>query len=302
MHGGPLGSSVHGNLQARLLEWVAVPPSQGDLPNPGIEPRYPALQEDSLLSEPPGKPREGQGIWNRNTKHSSFWSGYVYTWKEASLRKVKLLRGYVGLHLSSCIASSSSCHCTSFTYTSLIHMLDYIEREGGVEGSVSFPTSILCLRRKLQKGSSISLFKTSNDKGFPNGSDSKGSACIAGDLDSVSGLGRSLEKGMTTHSSILAWRTPWTEEPGRLKFMGSQRVRHDWATNIWGFPGGTSKEPACQRRTCKRRRFDPWVGNILWRRKRQPTPVSLPGESHGQIQTIQTRGLGKVCKVSCCGH
>ena len=111
-----------------------------------------------------------------------------------------------------------------------------------------------------------------------------------------------LEKGMTTHSSILAWRTPWTEEPGRLQFMGSQRVRHDWATNTWGFPGGTSKEPACQRRTCKRRRFDPWVGNILWRRKRQPTPVSLPGESHGQIQTIQTRGLGKVCKVSCCGH
>ena len=100
-----------------------------------------------------------------------------------------------GYHLSSCIASSSSCHCTSFTYTSLIHMLDYIEREGGVEGNVSFPTSILCLHRKLQKGSSISLFKTSNDKGFPSGSDSKGSACSAGDLDSVSGLGRSPGEG-----------------------------------------------------------------------------------------------------------
>ena len=36
-----------------------------------------------------------------------------------------------------------------------------------------------------------------------------------------------LEKGMTTHSSILAWRTPWTEEPGRLQFRGSHRVRHD---------------------------------------------------------------------------
>ena len=35
---------------------------------------------------------------------------------------------------------------------------------------------------------------------------------------------------MTTHSSILAWRTPWTEEPGRVQFMGSQRVRHDWPT------------------------------------------------------------------------
>ena len=36
-----------------------------------------------------------------------------------------------------------------------------------------------------------------------------------------------LEKGMTTHSSILAWRIPWTEEPARLQSMGSQRVRHD---------------------------------------------------------------------------
>ena len=35
------------------------------------------------------------------------------------------------------------------------------------------------------------------------------------------------EKGMATHSSVLAWRIPWTEEPGGLQFMGSQRVRHD---------------------------------------------------------------------------
>ena len=36
-----------------------------------------------------------------------------------------------------------------------------------------------------------------------------------------------LEKAMATHSSILAWRIPWTKEPGRLQFMGSQRVKHD---------------------------------------------------------------------------
>ena len=36
-----------------------------------------------------------------------------------------------------------------------------------------------------------------------------------------------LEKAMATHSSILAWRIPWSEEPGRLQFMGSQRVGHD---------------------------------------------------------------------------
>ena len=45
----------------------------------------------------------------------------------------------------------------------------------------------------------------------------------------VRSLGREdpLEKGMATHSSILAWKIPWTEEPGRLQSMGSQGVRHD---------------------------------------------------------------------------
>ena len=41
-----------------------------------------------------------------------------------------------------------------------------------------------------------------------------------------------LEKEMETHSSTFAWRIPWTEEPGRLKSLGSERVGHDWATNI----------------------------------------------------------------------
>ena len=42
----------------------------------------------------------------------------------------------------------------------------------------------------------------------------------------------SLEKEMAIHSSTLAWKIPWTEEPGRLPSMGSQRVRHDWATSL----------------------------------------------------------------------
>ena len=50
-----LDFSVHEILQTRILEWVAIPPP-GDLPNPGIKPRSPALQADSLLSEPAGKP------------------------------------------------------------------------------------------------------------------------------------------------------------------------------------------------------------------------------------------------------
>ena len=57
------------------------------------------------------------------------------------------------------------------------------------------------------------------------------------------------------HFSTLAWKIPWTEEPGRLQSMGSQRVGYDWATSLSLFTF------------------------LHWRRKWQPTPVFLPGES-----------------------
>ena len=60
--------------------------------------------------------------------------------------------------------------------------------------------------------------------GLPGGSDSKESACNAGDEGLIPGSGRSLEKEMATHSSILAWEIPWTEEPGGLQSMGSQKT------------------------------------------------------------------------------
>ena len=53
-----------------------------------------------------------------------------------------------------------------------------------------------------------------------DGSDIKEYACNAGDLVSIPGSGRSSEKGMATLTSILAWRIPWTEEPGGLQSMG----------------------------------------------------------------------------------
>ena len=61
----------------------------------------------------------------------------------------------------------------------------------------------------------------------PGGSEVKASAYNVGDPGSIPGLGRSPEKEMATHSSILAWKIPWTEEPGRLQSMGSKRVGHD---------------------------------------------------------------------------
>ena len=55
----------------------------------------------------------------------------------------------------------------------------------------------------------------------------KASAYNAGDLGSIPGLGRYLEKGLAAHSSTLTWKIPWTEEPGRLQSMGSKRVGHN---------------------------------------------------------------------------
>ena len=77
------------------------------------------------------------------------------------------------------------------------------------------------------------------------------------------------EKAMAPHSSTLAWKIPWTEEPGRLQSMGLLRIRHDWATSLSFFTF------------------------MHWRRKWQPTPVFLPGESQGR------RSLVGCCL---CGH
>ena len=66
--------------------------------------------------------------------------------------------------------------------------------------------------------------------GFPGGPNDKRPSCNAGDSrDAGSILGREdpLEEGRTTHSSVLAWRIPWTEEPSRIQSIGSQRVKHN---------------------------------------------------------------------------
>ena len=68
----------------------------------------------------------------------------------------------------------------------------------------------------------------------------------------------SLQKAMAPHSSTLAWKIPWMEQPGRLQSMGSLRVRHYWATSLSFFTF------------------------MHWRRKWQSTPVFLPGESQGR--------------------
>ena len=98
---------------------------------------------------------------------------------------------------------------------------------------------------------------------------------------------------------FLAWKIPWTEEPGRLQSMGSLRIGHDWVTSLSFFTfmhwrrqwqpipalvpgesqGWLSWERVCLQ--CRRLWFDPWVGKIPWRREQLPTPVFWPEKFHG---------------------
>ena len=78
-----------------------------------------------------------------------------------------------------------------------------------------------------------------------------------------------MEKAMAPHSSTLAWKIPWVEEPRRLQSMGSLRVRQDWATSLSLFTF------------------------MHWRRKWQPTPVFLPGESQGRGSLVGCRPWGR---------
>ena len=64
------------------------------------------------------------------------------------------------------------------------------------------------------------------NSGLSYGSDGKDSACIAQDSGSIPGLEDPLEKEVASHSSILAWRISWTEEPGGVQSMGLQRIGH----------------------------------------------------------------------------
>ena len=68
--------------------------------------------------------------------------------------------------------------------------------------------------------------------GFPSGSVGKESACNAGDLGVMPGSGRSLEKEMATHSSISAWKIPWTEELGREERLNLQNIKQLMQLNI----------------------------------------------------------------------
>ena len=113
----------------------------------------------------------------------------------------------------------------------------------------------------------------------------------------VQSLGQedSLEKEMVTHSSTLTWKIPWMEEPGGLQSMGSQRVRHDWATSLqlldpnWHLSAFRTTPVSDSRKEEGRRESCLWCSSsrgILWFHREFWTWEDPSGQSH-----IETRGL-----------
>ena len=82
-------------------------------------------------------------------------------------------------------------------------------------------------RTRLKRLSSSSIHKDESITGFPGGSVVKNLPVHAREVGLIPGSGRSPGEGNGNHSSILAWKIPWTEKPGGLQSMGSKRVGHD---------------------------------------------------------------------------
>ena len=165
---------------SRKEYWSGLPyPLPGDLLNPGIESRSPALQADSLPPEPPMNRLESNLLKD--------WTSRCWGWDQNS-GLIFLL--YARLSWKWWIWAPQCPASLEFkNISNLMHLM-----------------------------------------GFPGVSDGKESACNAGDPGLIPpGWEDLLEKGMATHSSILSWRIPWTEESGQLWSVGSQRVGHNWS-------------------------------------------------------------------------
>ena len=108
--------------------------------------------------------------------------------------------------------------------------------------------------------------------GFPGGSEVKASACNAGYLGLIPGLGKSPGEGNGNPLQYYCLENPmdrgaWRGTDHRVAKNQTQRLHFHF-------------------HQCRRHGFDPWVGKIPWRRKWQPTPIFLPGKSHGQRSLV----------------
>ena len=121
--------------------------------------------------------------------------------------------------------------------------------------SFKYPVGLVFLFPILSSSALISLLQTTN---------LSLSTCLK-----LCFLGEPKEKAMAPHSSTIAWKIPWTEDPGGLQSMGSLRVGHNWVTLLSLFTF------------------------MHWRRKWQPTPALSPGGSQGQASLVGCRLWGR---------
>ena len=285
----PPGSSVHGILQARILEWVPCPPP-GDIPNPGIKTaslRSPAVAggffttgaiwKGHLSCEEPGK--NPVALWYGlcdATFHSSLVTPFKGWWKNyffirqhcAHLTLVIIINRGNMLHFYF-IRNSTPLSQQIFSILPSSSL-----RPNGWR--VFFLWSFPWTNKSTYRGPQLNCREIS----FWRALSITSWSLLLGDFFSFGEnvlmhciifcwhLSPLAEKAMAPHSSTLAWKIPWTEEPGGLQSMGSLRVRHDWVTPLSLFIF------------------------MHWRRKGQPTPVFLPGESQGRGSLVGCRLWG----------
>ena len=178
---------------SRQEYWSESPfPSPGDLPDPGIEPRPPALQADSLLSEPPGKPlsspkqvSESHSVVSDSLRPRGLYSPWNSLGQNTGMGCLSLLQG---------IFPTQGLNQGLRRCRRVLHKLNHGGSPSGARGKEKKP-ACRCKRQKRRR------------------------------FDPWVGK-IPLEKEMVAHSSIPAWRIPWTEEPGGLQSTGSQRVGH----------------------------------------------------------------------------
>ena len=234
---------------SRQVCWSGLPfPSPGDLPDPGIKPRSPALQADALPFEPPGKPPNSPLV---ETECWDFFS--------------------VVLPLTLFADSSPSCSlssgCTQGYRLTMSHTV-YPPPHWRPYPGIDWKRDLLSL------GSQLPLlegyFEEANERSFPGGASGKEPACQCRRHKTwVWSLGQEdpLEEGMTTHSSILAGRIPWTEEPGGLQSMGSHRVGHDWSdrahTHNERSRARESYQVGCKKKQMLTSKPCPWITEVF---------------------------------------
>ena len=212
-------------------------PSAADLPDPGIKLGFPALQADSLPTELSEKPSQHQSNFTVLIFVSQELIGLV---KPINLPNINPYQAKGTKHILSPSFSKmplvgKGCFCFLFF-------------------CFNFNLSWLC--------QSLWLWITTNCGKCLKRWEYQ--TCLLRNLYAVqeatfrTGYGTTVEKAMAPHSSTLAWKIPWMDEPGGLQSMGSLRVEQDWVTSLSLFTF------------------------MHWRRKWQPTPVFLPGESQGR--------------------